>query len=45
MAGADDPAGGSLVVAITRAVIMAIVVAGLIVFGLPAVLALGATHL
>jgi hypothetical protein len=45
MALADDPAGGSLLFAVTRAVIMAIVVAGLIVFGLPAVLALGASHL
>jgi hypothetical protein len=38
------PAGSALVVALTRAVVLAVVVVALIMLGLPAVLALGAAH-
>jgi hypothetical protein len=40
----DLPAGSALVVALTRAIVLSVVVVALIMLGLPAVLALGAAH-
>jgi hypothetical protein len=44
MALPADPAGGSLALYLTRAVVLSIVVAALVMLGLPAVLGLGAAH-
>jgi len=45
MAAQTDVAhGSSLVIALTRAVVLSVVVAAMIMLGLPAVLALGAGH-
>lgn len=44
MARAGDPAGAPLPIMLTRAIVLSIVVAGLVMLGLPAVLALGAAH-
>jgi hypothetical protein len=44
MPGAEMSAGSSLGLALTRAVVLSLVVAALVMLGLPAVLALGAAH-
>jgi hypothetical protein len=44
MALVAEAAGAQLAIMVTRAVVLSIIVAGLVMFGLPAVLALGAGH-